>query len=339
MSALSSLPVEILEGESFDGLAPHWSALQLHSYDNLLFMTPGWVEVWWRHFGRNTPLFIVARDGEKWRGLLPLYIRKEAEQRILTLQGGANVADYLDALAVADEADDVLRALWRAAVDRIDFDRIELAHVPSESPLLRSLESLAGSLSLEVLVERDEVCPAVPLARDWDGYLATLSKKQRHEIRRKLRRFGAEAKTSFRVSATHADLDRDLATFFRLHHSSAADKAGFMDADMQAYFADMARVMLDLGHLRLSVLTRDGEDVAATMSFLYDGRYLLYNSGYDPAYAAHSPGIAAVSHAIQDAISLGAREFDFLSGNEPYKYQFGATDTHTDRLTASHHMD
>jgi CelD/BcsL family acetyltransferase involved in cellulose biosynthesis len=106
-----------------------------------------------------------------------------------------------------------------------------------------------------------------------------------------------------------------------------------MTADMRQFFYAMAREFLRQGILRLSVFRREGADIAATLSFLYRDRFLLYNSGYDPAHAAHSPGIASVSHAVQDAIEAGAAAFDFLSGDEPYKYQFGATNTHTCRIT------
>jgi CelD/BcsL family acetyltransferase involved in cellulose biosynthesis len=104
---------------------------------------------------------------------------------------------------------------------------------------------------------------------------------------------------------------------------------------MRAYFRDLAHALLDEGVLRLSVLSRDGTDVAATMSFLYRDRWLLYNSGYDPAYSAYSPGIVAVARAMQDAIAEEAIAFDFLTGDEPYKFQFGATSTHTCRVTIS----
>jgi CelD/BcsL family acetyltransferase involved in cellulose biosynthesis len=102
---------------------------------------------------------------------------------------------------------------------------------------------------------------------------------------------------------------------------------------MRSFFRDLAHELLGCGYLRLSVFSRDRVDLAATFGILHRERYLLYNSGYDPAQAAHSPGIAAAAHAMMDAIAEKAVAFDFLSGDEPYKYQFGASNTHTCRVS------
>jgi CelD/BcsL family acetyltransferase involved in cellulose biosynthesis len=156
-----------------------------------------------------------------------------------------------------------------------------------------------------------------------------LSKKQRHEIRRKLRRALDGVEWEWRTVNTVNELERDLPIFFQLHEASAREKARFMTEDIRAFFGAMAETFLQRGWLRLSVLTRDGHDVAANMSFLYRSRLLLYNSGYDPAASAYSPGIAAVALTMQDAIAERAVAFDFLSGNESYKYKFGASNTYT----------
>jgi CelD/BcsL family acetyltransferase involved in cellulose biosynthesis len=161
-----------------------------------------------------------------------------------------------------------------------------------------------------------------------------LSKKQRHEIRRKLRRAQEDVEWHWRTSQTPEDLNRDIEVFFQLHEASAHDKAEFMTDQMQAFFRSIARVLLAEGLLRLSVFHRDGLDVATNLSFSYRGRYLLYNSGYEPEQREHSPGITAVALSMQDAIAEKAVAFDFLSGDEPYKYQLGASNSYTARATA-----
>ena len=65
-------------------------------------------------------------------------------------------------------------------------------------------------------VEREDVCPVVtlPAGVDMDGYLATLGKKERHEIRRKVRR--AEAVGEIRLDDSTDPL-ADLEAFIDLH--------------------------------------------------------------------------------------------------------------------------
>ncbi|RUX44983.1 GNAT family N-acetyltransferase, partial [Mesorhizobium sp. M7A.F.Ca.CA.002.09.1.1] len=56
-----------------------------------------------------------------------------------------------------------------------------------------------------------------------------------------------------------------------------------------------------------------------------------YLGGFDPAYAEESPGAILIGHAIVESIREDAREFDFLRGQEAYKYGWGAADRWTMR--------
>ncbi|MBI5956281.1 MAG: GNAT family N-acetyltransferase, partial [Chloroflexi bacterium] len=88
----------------------------------------------------------------------------------------------------------------------------------------------------------------------------------------------------------------------------------------------LARAMFDEGWLRLSFLQIEGRRAASTFSFDYGGTVSLYNSGFDPEFAHLSVGVAAAAFSIQDCLALGRRTMDFLRGDEPYKYDFGAID-------------
>src|SRR5690606_31896194 len=104
-------------------------------------------------------------------------------------------------------------------------------------------------------------------------------------------------------------------------------KAEFMTAEMRRFFGAMAQRMQDAGYLRLCYLAINGEKTAALLGFEYEGRYLLYNSGYDPdAYAQFSPGWVLLAYTIQYAIAVGCQLFDFMQGDEEYKYRFGSRD-------------
>jgi CelD/BcsL family acetyltransferase involved in cellulose biosynthesis len=322
--------LELLDQTAFTELASEWSDLLERSYDNRLFLTPKWHQIWWEHFGVGTAqIFALKNEDGLLQAVLPLQVSQRDGERVLTLVGDPNVSDYMDALAERSEAQNLLTQLWTEAFSRLEWDRIELRHVPSRSPVAPAAQAAASERGAAVEVADDEVCPVAILCKDWEGYLQMLSKKQRHELRRKLRRSQEGAEWDWRTVKTQEELDRDLPIFFRLHEASARDKARFMTPDMRAYFKVLSSSLLEDGILRLSTFTRDGVDVASTMAFLYRERYLLYNSGYLPHYAAQNPGIAAVAFAMQDAIAEGAVAFDFLSGDEPYKYQFGASNTYT----------
>jgi CelD/BcsL family acetyltransferase involved in cellulose biosynthesis len=324
--------VEILDSSAFTRLQHDWEALLQRSYDNRLFFTPTFCRIWWEHFRVPEVRILTLRDEDgRLQAVLPLQIAVEGGERILGYVGDWNVFDYMDAAAEKHEAQALLTQLWGCALSDLSWDRITLRHVPSASPSVPALQAAAGEMDIEIAVERDTVCPIAILCSSWDGYLQMLSKKQRHEIRRKLRRAQEGAEWEWRTARTEAELERDLPIFFQQHEASGHDKARFLTPDMRAFFQTLTSVLLRDGTLRLSIFRREGMDIAATLAFMYRGRYLLYNSGYDPAYAAFSPGIAAVAHTMEDAIAEKAVAFDFLSGDEPYKYQFGASNTYTVR--------
>jgi len=74
-------------------------------------------------------------------------------------------------------------------------------------------------------------------------------------------------------------------------------------------------------------------DAGAYMNFDYKGRVMVYNSGLDPRFLqAYSPGIVLMGWLIQDAIERRCAVFDFLRGNEDYKYRLGGQDTRVCQL-------
>jgi CelD/BcsL family acetyltransferase involved in cellulose biosynthesis len=160
-----------------------------------------------------------------------------------------------------------------------------------------------------------------------------LSKKQRHEVRRKLRKADGEADTRFYVVGPDQDLQAEMEAFVDLHQKSTPEKDQFMDPQMQEFFFDVARVLQAQGWLQLAFVEMDRIKAAALLNFDYGESILVYNSGYDPAGFRHlSPGIIVTARSIEQGIALGRRKFDFLRGDEVYKYRFGAQDTEVRRL-------
>ena len=50
----------------------------------------------------------------------------------------------------------------------------------------------------------------------------------------------------------------------------------------------------------------------------------LYNAGMDPEAREVSPGVTGTALYFENRLAAGRRRFDFLRGNEPYKYEWGA---------------
>jgi CelD/BcsL family acetyltransferase involved in cellulose biosynthesis len=191
---------------------------------------------------------------------------------------------------------------------------------------------MAEAQGYQTLVEVEDVCPIIPLPDTWDEYLMSLDKKQRHEVRRKLRKAEGSGADFYIVGPEH-DLRAEMEAFIELHQASTPEKDDFMDPQMQGFFLEVAQVLQDRGWLQLAFVEIRGEKSASLLNFDYGDSILVYNSGFDPIKFRHlSPGIVVTARSIEHAISLGRDKFDFLRGDEDYKYRFGAQDTEVRRL-------
>ncbi|HUO65441.1 MAG TPA: GNAT family N-acetyltransferase [Terriglobales bacterium] len=316
------MKVEVLPGfEALDEV--RWNGLLGRARHPSIFLSWQWQTAWTRAFldGRPLQLLRVADDAGTLVGLLPLYEENDGMRRLV---GGVDVSDYLDLIAPAGVEEDVWQALlqYRAG----EASEWDLHAIRGASPTLEILPRLCPAAGLRAEVETEERCPVLELPPSWDAYLEGLSGKDRHELRRKMRKLERELPgTSVRSHAGLDGWDGALAEFLRLHRLSKVGKARFMDERMQAFFQDATRALAAAGWARLWFLDWNGSAVASFLCLEYAGSVGLYNSGFDPAHAKLAPGIVLLAQVIRDAIERGVRVFDFLRGEEPYKYAFGPT--------------
>jgi len=260
--------------------------------------------------------------------------------------GASYHADYATVLAapgdlpaVADAVADHLAAGLPDAGHPAPWDVVDLRRLRCGDPAADELAGAFGrremSCAWTLNVEREDVCPVVtlPVGADMDGYLATLGKKERHEIRRKVRR--AEAAGEVRL-ADSADPLVDLEAFIDLHQRRWGDDGLFPptpggDAS-RLFFRRLFELDGSTGRIGLTFLTVGDRRIAAGVHFESADGYLYYNAGVDPDARGLSPGVLMIARYVARALAAGKRRLDFLRGDEPYKYEWGAEDEPIQRL-------
>jgi CelD/BcsL family acetyltransferase involved in cellulose biosynthesis len=324
--------VEVFTAVSaFQDLRAEWRQLLAQVPFQSVFFTPEWQETWWRHFGATRQLHMLtvrSSDGTL-QGLVPLMSSPGIEGTSrLELLGDLELCDYLDVLMAPARQHEVGHAVVEYLLGN-GGEEVEvcLQNLSQHSATSAVFQACLLHSGLTVEVEQIETCPTVLLPSEWEAYLALLRGKDRHELRRKLRRAEAAARLEYRVTSVAAQLDEDINTFVALHRMSQQDaKQGFMTLEKEAFFRAMARQLWPQGWLELAFLYADGEPIATLCCFAYGSTYAAYNSGYHPAYGDLSAGIVLFAERIRTAIARGFTAFDFMRGDEPYKYRFGATD-------------
>lgn len=245
-------------------------------------------------------------------GIAPMEIVDDT----LTFVTDERVTDHCDIICDPMHMQDVIAAL--ATMIMQDGLRIELFPVQENSPLTQLPLNVR-----DVRIERADVCPFIRLPGTWDRYLESLGGKQRHELRRKLRK----------AAVTLTGLPGESITvLFELMAASDPDKHAFLTPRVRDFFRDIALAFETKGWLRLQGAYVSEKPISVLFSFQAYKTIYLYNSGFDPDAAHLSPGIVSISQDIRSAIEQDFAYYDFLRGDEKYKYQLGAEDRYTVRL-------
>lgn len=284
-----------------------------------LFTLPPWLMSWWSAFGDGEDPHIVMIDeyGER-IGLVPLKIQDSKA----ALLGSPDVCDYLDIITAPGRRQNATRLLFdylgKSGITRLFFSGIR-----KEAVIWTHVIPHAEENGWEVSCKKEEVNYEIELPDTWEAFLYRLDGKQRHELRRKLRRLNEAGNVQFRMIDPSPGPDGELDRFIDLFKASRTDKHAFMTPQMAGYFRSLAgsfagRQIFQFGELGLS-----GRVVAMVMCFDYRSTRYLYNSGYDPRFRQLSVGLISKILSIQDAVEKGISRFDFLKGAEVYKQRLG----------------
>jgi CelD/BcsL family acetyltransferase involved in cellulose biosynthesis len=305
---------------------PQWRELLARDPNRHIFATPEWNRVWWEEFGENKDLFVLSMsEGENVVGVVPLYRKHEGERRILRWLGGLDLTDYLGPICPIEYRDAIASTLldWLSTTD-VGWDEFDAHNMPVPFGFSELLVDHADRQGFGFSLEQEETSAVLLLPDDWDAYLKELRSKERHELKRKLRRLAREHPDARIRPTTEESLQGDLKTFIEMHRGAEGHKGHFMRPEIATYFERVARKFMTLGWLRLNFLEIADQAVASTFGFELEGRYFLYNSAYEPDLARLSPGYVLVAELVKQSIENGLEVFDFLRGPERYKYQLGA---------------
>ena len=323
----------------FEELRDEWNELVNRSTGNRIFSTWEWHATWWDAYQPGQLWVITCRnDDNQLVGIAPLFISPTTgTERAVSIIGCKEVTDYLDLIVDKNHADSVLDSFATYFSENSDqFDRLEFCNLPEDSVSYTLLPEILEQSGFSSQLEHEDVCPVVKLPDSWPDYLAMLDKKQRHELRRKLRR--AYNSSDWYIVDSQHDLAEEMGHFFTMMAASAPDKAMFLEeSSNREFFEKITAVFMEKGWLQLCFLTVDGERAATYLNFDYNGEILVYNSGLNQEEYGHlSPGIILLAHNIQHAIETGHHTFDFLQGDETYKYYMGGKDRAVFNLIAEY---
>jgi len=327
--------------DRLEPLATSWNTLVETGITNAPFLRFEYLSTWWGTHGGgewkdNSELAVVTAWNEgDLIGIAPLFLAKNREGKdALMLLGSIEISDYLDMIVRPENHQKFIFGLldWLLTYYPSAWEVIDFYNIPESSPslsVLQSFSSIHGWVCSETIYQPS---PYIPLTGDFETYLAGIDKKQRHEIRRKIRRAEESGRgVRWYVSEDSSKLEEDMDNFMSLM-AFDPEKAAFLTTAMRIQMKKSARAAFEAGYLQLAFLEVDGEKACAYLNFDYDNKIWVYNSGLDRRFMDLSVGWVLLGYLLEWANNHKRSEFDFLRGDEDYKFKFGGIKRHVMRI-------
>ena len=323
-----------------------WNALVEQSIADTPFSRYEYLSEWWKTLGGGEwhvgvdgrpPLLVLisATENDRLLGIAPLFIAEYDGQRALMLVGSIEISDYLDLIVREQDLPRFLSGLLDFLSTHADkWSALDWYNLPDSSPTLAALKAEAETRGWTYHEEIYRPTPRIPLNGSFEEYLSRIDKKQRHEIRRKMRRAAeSDKKVEFTIVDGKENIDPEINAFLDLmvHDTS---KAEFLHPAMREQMTVTIQNAHAHGYLWLAFLEVEGDKVAASLNFDYKNKLWGYNSGVSREHMELSPGWVLLAHTIQWCCENGRYEFDFMRGDEEYKYRFGGVNKYVMRAKA-----
>ena len=316
----------------FASLRAEWDEL-VDASDASVFNSWEWLFPWFRRIGPRRRLRILtARDGAgRLLGIAPLSIERHrvlgrAVRRLRFLGDAGIGSDYLDLVARRDHREAVTRAFARAVLeDRESWDLVDLIDLDEGSPTVAVFREVFAIGPYDISQTDRFVCPRERF-RPEESFQEFLRRTRRREnyLRRKS---WLERQAGYRIETTEdptrlPEAFDELLRLHRLRWDPEGGSQGIRGPRIEAFHRDATALLAERGRLRLYTMKVGRQAVASAYAIVDHGAFLYYQSGYDPRWRDRSVGLVLVGQTFKDSFDLGLREYDFLRGNEGYKYDW-----------------
>jgi CelD/BcsL family acetyltransferase involved in cellulose biosynthesis len=281
---------------------------------------------WYRTFGtlrNNQPVVVLGRANSR-SAIYPLELTqrgwRELKARILVPIGGEFNLDFQEPLVSGPKwSRSECHGFWR------DLRMFLIRSMPDSDRVI--IYRLREEMSDGVCGARAaDVSPYVDLdgKQNLDQVLAACPKSHRGDVKRQMRRLAKEGDLSmhvFRPGERDAACD-ELRRFYDAYEQEWGRRgiSMFSSALARGFLEGLLDDLLPTGWLHFSVLKCAGYPIHWHFGYLWRDRLYWTKTAYDPQWANFSPGKVHVAMLLDWCLQSGVRYFDFLYGQEPYKF-------------------
>ena len=292
------------------------------------FCTFEWLESWWEAFGTESKLlFIVATEPHsgQWLGVLPLSITRYGPTDLwikMVEPIASRYSDYSVPIVRRCRVRETLEMLLSCALARLpEACVLNLRHWPIEHESYSVLTHYLDKHRIQYSVVK-HVCPVLYLKQSSGKRQAGCNKKHLSDVKRQTRRLQNLGDLRLRVLSDADNLVPHLGNLFKMHIGQWREK-GFVSDFQRLRAREFYRAIVNkMSHkgLHFSALVLNGRPISYHLGFVRNGYFYYYKPAFDTRYSQYSPGKVHVNYLIEEACNQNWAIFDFLKGDEPYKF-------------------
>ena len=301
-------------------MEPEWSSL-LRSIPGITpFQLPEWLLTWWAHFGSGQLHVLVFRENNAMVGIVPCFRHQWNGSRQITLIG-SGISDYLEPAIHPPYCNAILERLRTHLEADMDWDVCDWQDLSANTPL----SGLKSDGKFELLANADTACSEIRLSGTFDEFRNARPK----DLKRNLRRYKskAEAMGTLRFEVVNEAHPEPMHALLELHGAKwqRRGEPGMIQANGSAEFlCEVANKFARRDMLRFLSLRFQSRVVAVIFAFSYENTMFGYLSAFDPEYDDLGFGRTLLCEALRYCYENGYEAWNFLRGDEPYKFWWGA---------------
>lgn len=341
---IDSITFEYISNENdFLTLKETWNYLLQNSLSDNIYLTWEYLYTWWQTFQEGKELLIIImKENNNIIGIAPLYRTKLIFFGIrplwhLELLGSTGTSsEYLDLIFLKGKEKILINVLLDTLFNnqRFKWDVLNLIAVNEESYNFRLLKTYIEASKIKYWLYEIRTSPFIKLPVSFEGYLQTLNSDTRSTFRHQKNRLFKNQDILFEVLNKESDLEKSFDDFVELHQKRQVTKneAGSFTNTRKNYLLfhkRLIKVFFKKNWLYLVFLKCNNQPVAAQYDFIYNGKIFNHSVGFNPEWSKKTPGNVLILKILEDAIERKVKEYDFLRGDERYKYHWTKTDRKT----------
>jgi hypothetical protein len=259
--------------------------------------------LWLEQFAPKTAVeIIVLQSGETWVAALPL--RRTKVRHVLDavelcgstwISGGCLLADSsMDLDSIMDSLVYSLRT--------IPYQLLWLEGVALSSARWQAFQRAVERARMARDINEEYQTGILPICHDWEGYKANWTKNHRRKMRHCAGlSLANQVQFSFHRQLPPGDVETYIRRALEVEDRSWKGESGtsILRRGEYGYVLRQARQLADWGQLELAFLETHGRMIAFAYGYQAKGVHHICKIGYDPDYAALTPGQLLLYHLIE----------------------------------------